>query len=222
MISPYAKRGYIDQQILSFDADLKFIEDDLLGGQRLDPKTDGRPDARPTVREHASVLGDLRNGFDFSQKSRPPLILAPRPSQRGTPMLPRMRVGLLYPGEMGAAIGAALLQSPLWASDGRSRATARRAAALEDVGNVEALVECSEVILSVCPPAIAEDTAARVAGLGFDGLYVDANAISPRRMERIAARFSRCVDGSITAKTRINLYLSGDSADVAEIATLFT
>src|SRR5262249_32206439 len=40
VISPYAKQGYIDHQVLSFDAYLKFIEDAFLGGQRLDPKTD--------------------------------------------------------------------------------------------------------------------------------------------------------------------------------------
>lgn len=132
-----------------------------------------------------------------------------------------MSVGLLYPGEMGAAIGSALRDSPLWASEGRSEATARRASAFDDVGDLEALVARSDVVLSVCPPAVAEDTAVRVAELGFEGLYLDANAISPSRMERIAGRFPRCVDGSIIAKTRINLYLSGDPADVAQVAGLF-
>jgi phospholipase C len=76
-ISPYARRGYIDHQTLSFDAYLKFIEDDFLGGQRLDPATDGRPDPRPTVRESVPVLGDLRQDFDFTQPPRRPLILNP-------------------------------------------------------------------------------------------------------------------------------------------------
>ena len=67
VISPYAKRGYIDHETLSFDAYAKFIEDDFLGAQRLDPKTDGRPDPRPDVRENASALGDLTNDFDFAQ-----------------------------------------------------------------------------------------------------------------------------------------------------------
>ncbi|MGO9887991.1 MAG: alkaline phosphatase family protein [Solirubrobacteraceae bacterium] len=40
VISPYARRGYIDHQTLSFDAIIKFIEDDFLDGQRLDPRTD--------------------------------------------------------------------------------------------------------------------------------------------------------------------------------------
>jgi hypothetical protein len=83
LISPYAKQGYIDHQTLSFDAYLKFIEDDFLGGQRLDPATDGRPDPRPDVRENAPQLGDLVNEFDFTQPPRPPLFLTPFPS--GTP-----------------------------------------------------------------------------------------------------------------------------------------
>ncbi len=79
VISPYARKGYIDHQTLSFDAYLRFIEDDFLGGQRLDPTTDGRPDPRPDVRESASSLGDLSRDFDFSQSPRPPLLLTPMP-----------------------------------------------------------------------------------------------------------------------------------------------
>jgi phospholipase C len=75
VISPYAKQGYIDHQVLSFDAYLKFIEDDFLNSQRLDPLTDGRPDPRPTVRENVPILGDLVNDFDFGQAPRSPLIL---------------------------------------------------------------------------------------------------------------------------------------------------
>jgi phospholipase C len=79
VISPYAKRGYIDSQTLSSDAYLKFIEDDFLGGARLDPRTDGRPDSRPDVREDASILGNLANAFDFSQRPRPPMLLPTNP-----------------------------------------------------------------------------------------------------------------------------------------------
>jgi phospholipase C len=79
VISPYAKRGVIDHQTLSFDAYLKFIEDDFLGGQRLDPETDGRPDPRPDVRENARILGDLRADFDFSQQPRRPFLLPLHP-----------------------------------------------------------------------------------------------------------------------------------------------
>jgi phospholipase C len=87
VISPYAKRGYIDHQILSFDAYDKFIEDDFLGEQRIDPASDGRPDPRPDVRENAKILGNLINDFDFSQTPRPPLLLPVHPSTTltGTP-----------------------------------------------------------------------------------------------------------------------------------------
>jgi len=79
VISPYARRGFIDHQVLSHDAYLKFIEDDFLAGARLNPKTDGRPDPRPDVRESAPILGNLAKDFDFSQKPRPPLILPLHP-----------------------------------------------------------------------------------------------------------------------------------------------
>src|SRR2546427_6806496 len=80
VISPYARRGYMDHQTLSFDAYVKFIEDDFLNGQRLDPATDGRPDPRPDVREDAPQLGDLRADFDFSHPPRRPFILSPHPA----------------------------------------------------------------------------------------------------------------------------------------------
>ena len=76
VISPYAKRGFIDHQTLSFDAYVKFIEDDFLSSRRIDPHTDGRPDPRPTVRESVPLLGDLTQDFDFTQAPQPPLILA--------------------------------------------------------------------------------------------------------------------------------------------------
>jgi phospholipase C len=79
VISAYAKRGYIDHQTLSFDAYLKFIEDDFLGGRRIDPLVDGRPDSRPNVRENAPILGNLVNDFDFHQKPRPPYLLRLHP-----------------------------------------------------------------------------------------------------------------------------------------------
>jgi phospholipase C len=79
LISPYARKGYIDHQTLSFDAYLKFIEDDFLGGASIDPKTDGRPDPRPDVRENAKILGNLLSEFDFTQTPRRPVILPIHP-----------------------------------------------------------------------------------------------------------------------------------------------
>jgi phospholipase C len=80
VISPYAKRGFIDHQTLSHDAYNKFIEDDFLGGQRLNPKTDGRPDPRPDVREDSPLLGNLISDFNFNQPPRPPLTLPLQPA----------------------------------------------------------------------------------------------------------------------------------------------
>jgi phospholipase C len=91
LISPYARRGYIDSQTLTTDAYLKFIEDDFLGGVRLDPKTDGRPDPRPDTRENAPGLGDLINDFDFSQAPLPPVILDPCPAS--TTLIPTPKPG---------------------------------------------------------------------------------------------------------------------------------
>jgi len=87
VISPYAKHGYVDHQTLSFDAYDKFIEDDFLHGQRLDPRTDGRPDPRPTVREDVKILGNLIDDFDFDQAPRPPMLLPvhPQTTLTGTP-----------------------------------------------------------------------------------------------------------------------------------------
>jgi phospholipase C len=79
VISPFAKAGLIDHQLLSRDAYLKFIEDVFLAGARLNPSTDGRPDPRPDVREQAAGLGDLSADFDFTQQPLPAALLSPHP-----------------------------------------------------------------------------------------------------------------------------------------------
>jgi phospholipase C len=79
LISAWARQGFIDHQTLSSDAYLRLIEVLFLHGQALNPKTDGRPDSRPTVREKVAVLGDLRREFDFHQQPLPPLILPEHP-----------------------------------------------------------------------------------------------------------------------------------------------
>ncbi len=79
VISPFAKKGFIDHQTLSHDAYDKFIEDTFLSSQRLDPTTDGRPDPRPDVRENAKILGNIMNDLDLNQTPLPPLILDTHP-----------------------------------------------------------------------------------------------------------------------------------------------
>ena len=80
MISPYARSGMIDHQVLSFDAYLKFIEDLFMDGARLDPLTDGRWDPRSRVAEDAPQLGDLMKEFDFQQEPLEPIVLSQYPS----------------------------------------------------------------------------------------------------------------------------------------------
>ena len=141
-------------------------------------------------------------------------------------------IGLIQPGEMGAAIGGLLTRrrhEVLWAFAGRSPDTARRAeaAGITDVGSLEALTERSEVVLSVCPPHAALDVARVVAGAGFRGLYVDANAVSPSTTQTVGAVVEASgatfVDGGIIgspppAAGSTRLYLSGAAASrVAEI-----
>ena len=92
VISPYARKGFIDHQTLSSDAYLKFIEDDFLAGARLNPATDGRPDPRPDVREDVPVLGNLIQDFNFSQAPRPPVLLATNPPA-DSPTIPAYFIG---------------------------------------------------------------------------------------------------------------------------------
>jgi 3-hydroxyisobutyrate dehydrogenase-like beta-hydroxyacid dehydrogenase len=142
-------------------------------------------------------------------------------------------IGLLHPGEMGSGVGAAARAGGarvVWSSEGRGVATRERAEAdgLEDVGSVQALVGSSEVILSVCPPAAAIDVAGQVAGLGFRGVYVDGNAISPETARKVGevvgGAGATFVDGGIIGPPprksgACRLYLSGDGA--GEVAALF-
>jgi 3-hydroxyisobutyrate dehydrogenase-like beta-hydroxyacid dehydrogenase len=143
----------------------------------------------------------------------------------------RKVIGLLHPGDMGAAVGRCLTErghEVLWASDGRGPDTAARASAagLTDAGTVAGLAGRAEVIISVCPPHAALDVAWAVHGFG--GLYVDANAISPGTAREVAQMISesggRYVDGGIIGGPpaepgTTRLYLSGD--DAAQVAALF-
>jgi 3-hydroxyisobutyrate dehydrogenase-like beta-hydroxyacid dehydrogenase len=141
-------------------------------------------------------------------------------------------VGLLHPGEMGAAVGGCLVtagHTVLWDPAGRSRATTGRALAAELTGtSLDSVVSRSSVIFSVCPPHAALDVARQVAATGFGGVYVDANAISVATAARVAAVVTAAgaayVDGGIigpppdnTGHTR--LYLCGERA--AEVRALF-
>ncbi len=142
------------------------------------------------------------------------------------------RIGILHPGAMGVSVAAAARAGghPVyWASAGRSAASMARAAehGLTDAGTVAAVCQQAEIILSVCPPHAAEAVAREVAGLGFHGLYLDANAIAPERAQRIGALLTAAgielVDGGLLGgpawKPGTTLALSGPRAE--EIAAVF-
>jgi 3-hydroxyisobutyrate dehydrogenase-like beta-hydroxyacid dehydrogenase len=141
-------------------------------------------------------------------------------------------VGLLHPGEMGAAVGGCLVSvghEVLWDPAGRSRATTGRALAAGLTGlSFGRLITRSEVIFSVCPPHAALDVAQQVADAGYAGTYVDANAISVASAEQVSAIVTAAgatyVDGGIIGPPpevagHTRLYLSGPQA--ARIRPLF-
>jgi 3-hydroxyisobutyrate dehydrogenase-like beta-hydroxyacid dehydrogenase len=140
-------------------------------------------------------------------------------------------IGLLHPGAMGAAVGAALTNAGrevLWASADRSDATRARAAgaALADARTVPALLGRTDVVLSICPPHAALDVAAQVAG--YERVFVDANAIAPATARDVARVVedggATYVDGGIIGPPPADgrgarLYLAG--ARATEVAALF-
>jgi hypothetical protein len=156
-------------------------------------------------------------------------------------------IGLLHPGEMGAAVGQCLVAAGhrvLWVPEGRSPASAARAAAAgltAASGGLAGLVREADVIVSVVPPHAALDLARQVAALGWarqagalglarqaagsGGVYVDANAVAPATALEIARIVGASyVDGGIigtppVAPGFIRLYLSG--AGAGEVQRLF-
>jgi len=144
----------------------------------------------------------------------------------------QISVGVLHPGSMGAAVGASIVAAGrrvVWSGEDRSEATHRRAAqaGLQDVGWLNAVVNQTDVILSICPPHAALEVAQEVRDLGFQGVFVDANAVSPdtaRAGQRIIESFGgEFVDGGIVGgppwqANTTRLYLSG--AEASRVARL--
>jgi 3-hydroxyisobutyrate dehydrogenase-like beta-hydroxyacid dehydrogenase len=144
------------------------------------------------------------------------------------------RIGILHPGEMGISIAAAAKaggHEVFWTSEGRSQATHERAKTFElrDAKTLTELCAQCSIILSVCPPHAAESVATQVKETGFSGLFVDANAIAPKRTITIGERMSEAgvsfIDGGIIGLPAwkpgaTRLYVSGPRA--AEIAACFS
>ncbi|WP_369184150.1 DUF1932 domain-containing protein [Streptomyces sp. Y1] len=144
-------------------------------------------------------------------------------------------ITVLHPGQMGAAVAAQAVTAGhrvLWLPKGRSESSRRRAddAGLLPVDDLRTALGQSEIVISICPPAAAEDVAADVAAVPFAGIFVDANAISPTRATNIARTVSRAgatfLDGSIigpppAGSTTARLYLAGAPAAARQVAEIF-
>ncbi|MFD4833196.1 DUF1932 domain-containing protein [Streptomyces uncialis] len=143
-------------------------------------------------------------------------------------------VGILHPGSMGAAVAACAATNAaavLWCETGRSTASVERAAqfGLTPVATLAELLDRSDIVISLCPPAAAEDLARDVAGHRFAGVYVEANAINPERVQRIAGLLepeATVVDGGVVGSPPVRgktptLYLSGPVGATERIEALF-
>jgi 3-hydroxyisobutyrate dehydrogenase-like beta-hydroxyacid dehydrogenase len=149
-------------------------------------------------------------------------------------MMNKQNIGVLHPGMMGICVAASVQNSGhdvYWASEGRSRQSRERAEKykLIDAGSLAALCETCAAIISVCPPHAAEEVAEQVLLQGFQGLYLDVNAIAPQRTVRIGQAMTAAgvefVDGGIIGfpvweRGKTWLYLSGEKA--RESAALFS
>jgi 3-hydroxyisobutyrate dehydrogenase-like beta-hydroxyacid dehydrogenase len=144
-------------------------------------------------------------------------------------------LGILHPGSMGAAVAAQARRSGtevLWCPVGRSASSKERAEryGLTPVLALSEMAERADIILSLCPPAAAEDVARDVTACSYAGIYVDGNAVSPATMASINGIVQRSgatvVDGSVigsppSGTKSPRLYLSGPADAVAPVARLF-
>ncbi|WP_134656352.1 NAD(P)-dependent oxidoreductase [Streptomyces sp. H23] len=143
-------------------------------------------------------------------------------------------VGILHPGSMGAAVAACAATNAaavLWCENGRSTASLERAVrfGLTPVATLAELLDRSDIVISLCPPAAAEHLAHAVAGHRFAGVYVEANAINPGRAQRISGLLepdATVVDGGVVGSPPVRgktptLYLSGPVSAIVRIEALF-
>jgi len=137
-----------------------------------------------------------------------------------------MKIGILHPGGMGAAIAASACNSGMdvyWCSEGRSAATLERANSLglNALPSLQSLCDTCDLLISVCPPHAALELAELVMACNFRGIYADVNAVSPTTVTTIASKLEKAgievVDGGIIGLPPVTrgttwLYLSGKAA----------
>jgi 3-hydroxyisobutyrate dehydrogenase-like beta-hydroxyacid dehydrogenase len=139
-----------------------------------------------------------------------------------------MRIGVIAPGNMGAAVAQRLHRRGAEVAitlEGRSAASAARAAGLAVKESEAALAAWADVLLSILPPGEALGLARRLApvlrGRAGGVIFADCNAVSPATVREIAAALPgvRVVDiGIIGGPPRGDdvgprLYASGEAAE---------
>jgi putative dehydrogenase len=139
-----------------------------------------------------------------------------------------MRIGVIAPGNMGAAVAQRLHRRGAEVAitlEGRSAASVARAAGLATKAGEAALAGWADVLLSILPPGEALGLARRLApvlqGRGGDVTFADCNAVSPATVREIAAALPgvRVVDIGIIGgpprgdDTGPRLYASGEAAE---------
>ncbi len=146
-------------------------------------------------------------------------------------------VAVLYPGDMGHGVAAALGaggRRVVTALAGRSAETRARAerTGIEDLETLEAVVADADLLVSILPPAaalgLAHDVSEAMSCVGRRPTYVDANAVAPTTAAAIADEIAKAgapfVDGGIIGGSPrpggkpTRLYVSGP--DAASLAAL--
>ena len=166
--------------------------------------------------------------------AREPVPHRAEPSGGGKPT-----VLFLHPGAMGARLAGECRGAGrrLWVTDGRSGDTVKRAdvEGLESVTTLATGLSQADIVISVCPPDAALAQAETVAAIGptagFDGVYVDANAVAPATSGAIGELFGPqgYLDGGIIGPPpgrpgSTRLYLSADPGNrvaAHEVAALW-
>jgi 3-hydroxyisobutyrate dehydrogenase-like beta-hydroxyacid dehydrogenase len=138
-----------------------------------------------------------------------------------------MRIAVFHPGAMGSKLAAQLVAAGHevhWVPEGRSEASVARAAESGLIGTPFAeAVDAAEAVLCSCAPQGAVEIAVQVGKAGFDGLYIEANPLSPASLRDAQAAVPQAtfVDAGVVGPpptggpSPTHLMLSGSAAQQA-------
>src|SRR5690606_22559038 len=125
----------------------------------------------------------------------------PAPTLPSSPraVMSRRTTAIVATGEMGSAVGAALVEggyrvvTDLTGRSAQSRELAARAG-IEDLGSLREVAAAAEIVLSILPPAVAVEFGRRAADAceraGTRPLFVDCNAVAPETVAEIEKPFA--------------------------------